>query len=251
MDRTTRKGQGLFCLMIAVIAGLLAIAASPRAAHASAIVTYAGPGTGGLRTDGPYSLYTKFTVGTQDATVTALGVQGVTAAAVADGSIPAGVSVPVGIWSLSGSTVTLLQQTTVSSTDTTVINGYRYHALGSSILLTHGQQYIVGALVGRDVGGVGTPVNFLDASSGFANKMMTMFTATPDSGVALDGYTFKAGASLVAPGTSFTAGGSGFRWGAANALITIPEPAALGLLGLSGLIVLSCRRRQRRTGGFR
>jgi hypothetical protein len=192
----------------------------------------------GARSDGPYTVGNLFQVGSHNLLLTALGIPDINLS----GQIGTGFqSTPleVGLWTSTG---TLIATASVATTDP-LTGSYRYdtqlfsdmaHTSPiSSVTLTAGTSYLIGALVG------GGNQWFGDSGSP---------TVAPYSGngiVSLVEAQFNAGGTLSAP---LSAGGDAAgRWAPANFLATtVPEPSALvlGGLGLVGLCWGATRRRR-------
>jgi hypothetical protein len=180
------------------------------------------------RADFTGTIGTQFTVNTSGLSITHLGVQDVVnstrnaGVGISDGLFLNGIQ--VGLWEVGNATPIAI--VTVTNSDAVQSGGYRYVQLGTTIALTAGQSYLMGAQVG---GGIEF---FLDHQPG------SIFSDPAGDGITIVSSNFVGGAALSAP---TTASGTVGRWGAANAIV-VPE-LSVALLGSLGLLGLLRRRR--------
>ena len=174
--------------------------------------------------NGTYTVGYDFSVGPQALVVSALGVWD----ADTNGLL---IAHPVAIWTTTG---TLLASNTVpAGTAGTLVGEYRYADLTSSLVLTAGATYRIGALTGTDdyhgsvfLPSANAPV-FATPNVNFVNRIADL------SGV------------FVFPNSLFLGGAS--AWDFPNfEYVLIPEPSTMLLLGLGGGLLWQRARRAHR-----
>lgn len=167
-----------------------------------------------------------FTVGSSNLSVTSLGFHdiGNTGSLASNGDGLQG-SHAVGIWN--NTTGALVASATIQSgTSSALIVDYRYETLGSTVTLTAGQAYTIGAMMGSG--------DFYIS----ANSANNFTVATGATG----GVSVYDSDALMSTRPTLN-GGLTNRWGPANMQFTVvPEPSA-ALLGGLGILALLRRRR--------
>jgi len=208
-------------LQSALLAALLTGLAAVPSARANVIIT--SPDTANANTNplpAPFTIGYAFTVGSNNLTVTSLGIWDRNSDGLAQ-------SHDVGLWTTGGS---LLGSVTVPSGNaTTLIGQFRYNTLSSSVTLTANTTYKIGAFYaagGGDayieaVNNSTYDTNFSSVGPGWYIQASSLqFPDAPGSGI---GY--------IGPNAQFTA---------------VPEPSTWAMLlfvgGLTSMVVLRRRR---------
>ena len=212
----------------AIRAGLLALALA-TGAHASFL--FVDSGSHPLRYGDGFSLGSKFTVGSTNLEVTALGIYDVTGGGFFQ-------SHEVGLWDVTAGNTQVADVTIPIGTSAVLLNGFRYIDVSSPVDLIAGDQYILAAFypVGQVFGvndqlldccGAGTNAG---TSAGFGSFQAAFTTSGlgTSAGHLTEPNGTTAGTDYVGPNFVF---------------VVVPEPSSSAVLGL-GLIVLALRRRR-------
>lgn len=177
---------------------------------------------------------TQFTVGNANVQVNSLGVWD----QAGDGFL---ISHNVGLWNSAGA---LLASATVpAGTVGTLENTFRYVPIGSDVTLLAGQPYRVAALYPLSGDPWNDPYDPPGAGVPPFPKLADGVALHPGSGIAaINQDSFAVSGTLVEPVNS--GGGTLGRWGAANArfVAAVPEPTAIVLGSLCGLVMLLVRK---------
>jgi len=192
---------------------LLAVLLSPMAANADSISAIDPVGEAAFGS-GNFTVGWSFTAN-EDILVTDLGYYDRGADGLADDHL-------VGVWTIGGM---LLGSATV--TNANVLDGLFRYASISSLLLSAGMDYVIGALNSNSADGYIASVSF----------------STPDEISFIQGR-FAGGGSLAFPGSVDNTGGASI-FGASFKFTEVPEPGTLALLGL-GLAGMSITRRRKK-----
>jgi len=206
------------------LTALLAVLCVPAVSSAAVLQSTANIAP---RVDGPWNIGMEFQV-TSNTAVNALGVW-------EDTSLLQ-LSHDVGLW-LPGNVTNIpdFQATVPSGTGGTLIDGFRYALIGSDVVLTPGNNYVIGA---ANLGSSGDAFNDPFPAGGFANGPNV--TTVANRFVAGAAFAYPVNSDLnVVP-----------RWGGANATFiaaAVPEPSTVTLatLGLLSLGFVGWRRRRR------
>jgi hypothetical protein len=184
-------------------------------ATAGPLALFTSSGTGTIRTGDGFTLGGQFTVGSQNAVVSSLGVFDSTGSSLA-------AATPVDIWDSSQNVVA----SAIVPQGTTDANQFSYVAI-TPVTLLAGQTYTIGAYYSSSA----DPAQLHDHS------------ASPGQSPDFNNYTARFSSSASAGVITIPTGGAGSGvYLGPNMIYTVPEPATLWLSG-AGLLMLLCRHR--------